>query len=106
MDVIKLLDKKIRYKAKEVVASAMKKEAEKETKDLQDKPNHVFNLVKLMKRDGKDVISGRCMKGKDGNIAFTEQDKKIIWKEHMERVMNKENERRECSRGTSRKSHC
>ena len=106
MDVIKLLDKKMRYKTKKVVASAMKNEAELETKDLQEKPNHVFNLVKLMKRDGKDVISGRCMKGKDGNLAFTEQDKKIIWKEHVERVMNKENKRRECSRGTSRKSHC
>ena len=25
--------------------------------------------------------------------AFTEQDRKIIWEEHMERVMNEENER-------------
>ena len=45
-----------------------------------------------MKIDGKDVIGGRCMKGKGGNLAFTEQDRKIIWKEHMERVMNEENE--------------
>ena len=52
----------------------------------------MFKLVKLMKRDGKDVIGGRCMKGKDGNVAFTEQNRKIIWKEHMERVMNEENE--------------
>ena len=40
-----------------------------------------FKLVKLMKRDGKDVISGRCMKRKDVNLVFTEQDMKIIWKE-------------------------
>ena len=45
-----------------VVASAMRKEAEKGTKDLREKPNHVFKLVKLMKRDGKDVIGGRCIK--------------------------------------------
>ena len=67
----------------------MRNEAEKETKDLREKPNHVYKLVKLMKRDGKDVIGVRYMKGKDGNLAFTEQDGKIIWKEHMERVMNR-----------------
>ena len=61
----------------------MRKEAEKETKDLQEKPNHVFKLGKLMKNDGKDVIGGRCMKGKDGHLAFTEQDRKTIGKEHM-----------------------
>ena len=32
------------------------------------------------------------MKGKDGNLAITEQDRKIIWKENMERVKNEENE--------------
>ena len=56
----------------------MRKEAEKETKDLREKPSHVFKLVKLMKRDG--------------NLAFTEQDREIRWKEHMQRVMNEENE--------------
>ena len=54
------------------------------------KPNHVFKLVKLIKRDGKDVIGGRCiMKGRYGNLALTEQDRKILWKEHREKVMNK-----------------
>ena len=70
----------------------MRKEAEKETKDLREKPNYVFKLVKLMKRDWKDVMGGRCIKGKDGNLAFTKRDKKIIWKEHIKRVMNEENE--------------
>ena len=32
------------------------------------------------------------MKGKNGNLAFTEQDRRIIWKEHMDMVMNEENE--------------
>ena len=44
-----------------MVESARRKEAEKETKDLQEKPNQVFKLVKLMKRDGKDVRGGRCI---------------------------------------------
>ena len=42
----KPLYKKIRNRTKKVVASAMRKEAEKETKDLREKPNHAFNLVK------------------------------------------------------------
>ena len=46
----------------------MRKEAQKETEDLREKPNHVFKLVKLMKRDGKDTIGGRCLKGKDGSL--------------------------------------
>ena len=57
-----------------MVESAIRKEAQNETKDLQEKPNHVFKFVKLMKRNGKDVIGGRCMKGKDGSLAFTQQD--------------------------------
>ena len=88
----KLLYNKIWNKTKKVVASAMRKEAEKETKDSREKPNYVFKLVKLMERDRKGVIGERCMKGKDGNLAFTEQDRKTIWKEHMERVMNEANE--------------
>ena len=49
----KLLYKKIRNRTKKEVASAMRKQ---ETKDLREKPNHVIKLVKLIKRDGKDVI--------------------------------------------------
>ena len=45
----KLLYKKIRNRTKKVVVSAMRKEAEKETKNLREKRNHVFKLVKLMK---------------------------------------------------------
>ena len=74
----KMLYKKIRNKTKKVVASAMRNEAEKETKDLREKPNHVYKLVKLMKRDGKDVIGVRYMKGKHGNLTFKEQDGRII----------------------------
>ena len=45
-----------------------------------------------MKKDGKDVEGGRCMRGKDGRLNFSEKDRGRVWKEHMERIMNEENE--------------
>ena len=32
------------------------------------------------------------MSGKDGRLGFSEKDKKQIWKNHMEEIMNKEND--------------
>ena len=47
--------------------------------------------MKFMKKDGKDIKEGRCMRGKDGRLGFSEKDRKRIWKNHMEEIMNKEN---------------
>ena len=44
-----------------------------------------------MKKDGKDIEKGRCMRGIDGRIDFGEKDRKRMWKNHMEEIMNKEN---------------
>ena len=51
----------------------------------------MFKLVKSMKKDGKDVEGGRCMRGSDGRLNFSEKDRGKIWKEHMEIIVNKEN---------------
>lgn len=88
---------KIRYKnmknrAKKVVRKAMKEAAEQELRELSEYPNKVFKRVKLMKKDGKDVEGGRCMRGSDGKLSFSEKDRGRVWKEHMERIMNEENE--------------
>jgi len=45
-----------------------------------------------MKKDGKDVEGGRCMRGSDERLNFSEKDRGRVWKEHMERIMNEENE--------------
>ena len=55
-------------------------------------PNELFKLVKSMKKDGKDVEVGRCMRGSDRKLNFSEPDRGRVWKEHMERFMNEENE--------------
>ena len=75
-----------------VVAKAMKEVAERELRELSEHPNKVFKLVKSMKKDGKDVEGGRCMRGSNGRLNFCEKDKGKGWKEHMEKIMNEENE--------------
>ena len=74
---------------KKVVAKAMKETAGRE---LREHSNKVFKLVKSMKKDGKDVETGRCMRGSNRRLNFSEIDRGRVWKEYMERIMNEENE--------------
>ena len=77
--------KNMKNRAKKVVAKAKKEAAERKLRELSEHPNKVFKLVKSMKKDGKDFEGGRCMRGSDGRLNFSE-------KENMERIMNEENE--------------
>ena len=60
----------------------MRKQAEKELTKLNKKPNNIFTLVKFLKKDRKDIEKGRCMRGKDGKLDFSEKDKKNMEKSH------------------------
>ena len=64
--------KNMNNRAKKVVATAMKEAAEQELRELSEHPNKVFKLVKSMKKDGKDVEGGRCMRGSNGRLNFNE----------------------------------
>ena len=81
----------LKKKAKKVVARTMKIEAEKELNELGKTPNSIFKFLKSMKRDGKDVEGGSCLRDSAGRLAFSEDDRKRVWKEHMEKIMNEEN---------------
>ena len=81
----------MRNQTKKVIAKAMKTEAEIEKEELREKPNKIFKFVKLMKRNGKDVEGGKWIKGRNGRIGFSQEDRCKIRKEHMDRIMNKEN---------------
>ena len=83
--------KNMKNRVKKVVAKAMKEAAEQELRELSEHPNKVFKLVKSMKKDGKDVEGGRCMRGSNGRLNFCKKDRERVWKEHMERIMNEEN---------------
>ena len=53
----------------------MKTEAEKEMEELREKPNKIFKSIKLMKRDEKDVEGGKWIKGRNGRIGFSQEDR-------------------------------
>ena len=90
------VDNKDRYTntkncAKKVIAKAMKREAEVELEKLEENPKNVYKFLRSLKKEGKDVEGGRCMRGSDGRLYFSEVNKGTIWKEHMESIMNEEN---------------
>ena len=57
--------RKARNETKKVIAKAMKQEAEEEMNVLCTKPNNVFQFVKFMRKRGRDIEGGDCMKDKD-----------------------------------------
>ena len=87
----KIFHRKMRNQTKKVIAKAMKMETEKEMEEMREKPNKIFKFVKFMIRDGKDVEGGKWIKGRDGRIGFSQEQRCKIWKEHMEKIMNEEN---------------
>ena len=84
--------RKARNETKKVIAKSKKQEAEEEINVLCTKPNDVFKFVKFMRKEGRDIEGGGCMKDKDGKLVVSEKDRGKLWKEHMEKIMNVENE--------------
>ena len=84
--------RKARNETKNVIAKAMKQDAEEEMNVLCTKPNDVFKFVKFMRKEGRDIEGGGCTKDKDGRLTVSEKDRGKLWKEHLEKMMNVENE--------------
>ena len=70
----------------------MKQEAEEEMSGLCTKPNDVFKFVKFMRKEGRDIECGGCMKDKNGRLVVREKNRGKLWKEYMEKILNVENE--------------
>ena len=75
-----------------MIVKAIKQEAEEEINVLCTKPNNVFKFVKFMRKEGRDIEGGGCMKDKDGKRVVSEKDRGKLWKEQMVKIMNVENE--------------
>ena len=56
------------------------------------KPNDVFKFVKFMRKEGRDIDGGGCIKDKYGRLVVSEKDRGKLWKEHMEKIVHVENE--------------
>ena len=83
---------KARNETKKVIAKAMRQEAEEERNVLCTKPNDVLKFVKFIRKEGRDIDGVGCMKDKDGRLVVSEKDRGKLWKEHIEKIMNVENE--------------
>ena len=79
-------------KAKKTVSKAMREKAEKALTELQDWPYWMFRLVKGLMTDWDEVEGGRCMRGSDGKLCFSEKESGKLWKDYIERIMNEEND--------------
>ena len=53
----------------------------------------MFWLVIGLKTDSKEVVGGRCMRGCDGKLCFSEKERCEVWMDYIERIMNEENDR-------------
>ena len=52
----------------------------------------MFRLVKGLKTGSREVEGGICMRGSYGMQCFSESDRGNVWKDYMERIMNKESD--------------
>ena len=64
---------------KKIVVTAMKMEANQELNDLHQNSNSVCYFYRRMKKEGKDVEGGRCLRRRDGRLSFSEEDRAKIW---------------------------
>ena len=69
----------------------MRMEAEREIEAFPESPNKIFKFLKMMKREGKDVEDGKCIREVNGRLRVNDIDRKI-WKQHMKKIINKEND--------------
>ena len=51
-----------------------------------------FQVSEVYEKGGKDIEGGGCIKDKDRRLVVSEKDRGKLWKEHMEKIMNVENE--------------
>ena len=50
----------------------------------------MFKIAKQMKKTNQDVVGEKCIRNDEGNLASTEEEKKLSWKSHYEKLLNTE----------------
>ena len=87
----KTQSKCVRNQTRKIVAIAIRMEANQKLNNLYQNSNSVFYFLRRMKKEGKDLEGGRCIRGSNGRLGFIEEDRAKICKEHMKKIMNEEN---------------
>ena len=69
---------------------AAKKKVEKEKiKDIET-DTHIYCIAKQMKQENKNIVGEKCIRDDNGVLAFNEEEKKEVWKQHYQRLLNVE----------------
>ena len=56
----------------------------------EDQRNEVFKIANQMKKTNQDAVGEKCIRNDEGNLASTEEEKKLAWKSHYEKLLNTE----------------
>ena len=67
-----------------VPTRATRMKAEKEIEFFSECFNKIFNFLKMMKREQKDIEGGRCTPDTDERLRVNDINRKRIWKQYME----------------------
>ena len=82
----------MKNKSKKAISKEIREKAKDAITELQNYPHWMFRLVKGLKNNSEEVEEGRCMRGSDRKLCFCEKERGKVWKDHKERIMNKEND--------------
>ena len=86
--------KKAKKSAKRAVAIARKQATDKLMKEMEVDVSlkKMFRIAKQSVKDRKDVMGNGCVRDRFGKLCTNERERAEVWKYHMEKVMNEENE--------------
>ena len=76
--------------AKHVVYQAKRAAEDAKFKDLDGKTSDVFRIAKRMKQENSDVTGEKCVRNDEGEMALSDEAKKLAWKQHYENLLNVE----------------
>jgi hypothetical protein len=76
------------------VSIAMREASERLMREMEnDKSSKImFKIAKQSVKDNKDFEGNGCVRDRSGKLCMGERERAKVWKEHMEKVMNEENE--------------
>ena len=83
--------------AKKAVREAMEDESRKVVEEIEDGinaangKNKLFRMARQHAKEKKDIVGGQCIMNNEGRLCVDIEDKKKVWKDYMEKLLNEEN---------------
>ena len=82
----------MKNKALKIISKVMREKVKEALAEFKNCKNWVLRLVRGLQTDSKGVEGGRCMRGMDGKLCFSEEEGGEIWKDYVERIMHDDND--------------